>query len=131
MIRDDLLYTAGLVDGEGSINFSRPFKDGYRIPCLSLGSTTYAFMQYLKKAFGGHITTRKPLKKRRKMWVWHIKGNAALSLLAILEPFMKEPKKKRRDKFLVKGYKVTVVKHRYTKKQAAVKKKFERKFFAL
>jgi hypothetical protein len=132
MRRDDQIYTAGLVDGEGSVLLTHHHNE-HRHPAVTLPSTTYVFMTFLKRTFGGSISTKRPNKPQHsKSWTWAVNNNRALKVLQLLVPFMKDPKKLRRARFILKEYKAcTSPNGKYTAQLLAKKKKFERKFFTL
>jgi len=131
MKRDDRIYTAALVDGEGSVTLTKHQGNEHRFPGLTVPSTTYVFMAFLKRTFGGHISTKKRYKKTySKSWVWAVRTDRALRVLSAIVPFMKEPEKVRRINLLLKYYKkVTPRNGKYTAKLLKEKKKFESRFF--
>lgn len=50
-------YTAGIIDGEGTITLTKIHSSNeFRYPVVSVSSTTYSFLEYLKLHFGGTIT---------------------------------------------------------------------------
>ena len=130
---EDRIYTAALVDGEGSVLLTSARHNEHRHPVVVIPSTTYAFMRYLKSTFGGCISRKKKYKRHHKdSWNWSVTNDAALHLMSLLIRFMKEPKKRKRVLLLLSGYKkVTVRNGRYTPKQLRAKLQFERRFFAL
>ena len=130
--RDDIIYTAALVDGEGSVLLNRYRASENRYPAVTIPSTTYGFMKFLKLTFGGTISRKRVFKKRHsKSWAWSMRGNAALELLKRLVIFMKEPEKVRRAKLLLKYYKsVTAPNGKYTPALLKARKQFERQFFS-
>ena len=129
--RDDIIYTAALVDGEGSVLLNRPRATENRYPAVTIPSTTYGFMTVLKRTFGGTVSRKRGLKKHSKSWAWSIRGNAALELLKRIAIFMKEPEKVRRARLLILRYKtVTVPNGKYTPVQLKARRQFERQFFS-
>ena len=128
----DLAYAAGLLDGEGTITLSK-YKslDKFRTPTVSISSTTFALLEFMKNSFGGHIVNHKIYKSHYKQsWAWHLRGDAALSLLAQVTSFMREPDKKRRADLLLSKYKdVTVRNGKYTEIQLVAKQQLELDFF--
>lgn len=131
-MKTDLAYTAGLIDGEGTITLAGT-KGEFRHPVVSLTSTTYGFVTFLKNRFSGSITKVKAKKKTHKIaWHWVLTGDKALQLLTDIVPFMREPKKIQRAWFLLFNYKaVTVRNGRYSTEQLRLKKKFEEDFFLI
>ena len=129
--RDDIIYTAALVDGEGSVLLDRSRASENRYPAVTIPSTTYAFMKFLKTTFGGTVSRKRVYKKtHKKSWAWSVRGNAALELLKRLIAFMKEPEKVRRARLLLMRYKVvTAPNGKYTPALLKARRQFERKFF--
>lgn len=128
----NLYYTAGLIDGEGSVLLSYKNKtDKFRHPNISLTSTTYSLIEFLKNNYGGHIVSQKVYKKHHKQsWVWKLNGRQAINLLSQLYPFLKEQEKYRRAKLLATKYiKLTPRNGKYTKEQLCKKQDFEKEFF--
>jgi hypothetical protein len=132
MTREDLIYTAALVDGEGSVMLTKCGNER-RHPVLLVPSTTYGFMTFLKKNFKGNISTKKKYQEHHKdSWVWSATHNLALSILKLIVPFMKEPKKVKRAKLLLKDYKKYTLRNgRYNARQLRAKMDFEKRFHAL
>lgn len=125
-------YTAGLIDGEGTVTLSRLHKtDKFRSPVVSVSSTTYELLDFLKSIYGGSISPHKTYKEHYKQsWSWKLNYNAALSFLIKILPYMKEPEKIRRAKLLVERYKsLTPRNGRYTELQTTNKLRFETEFF--
>ena|ERR1700678_2533133 len=132
MTHDDLVYTAALIDGEGSVLLTHCRPTERRSPAVTIPSTTKCFMSYLKKTFGGVVSSKRPSKKHHsKSWNWSVKHDAAIDLLRRVLPYLKHPEKIRRARLIVKHYKsVTVRNGRYTSKQAQRKDKFEQLFLS-
>jgi hypothetical protein len=130
MTHDDLVYTAALIDGEGSVLLTRHHTTEYRSPAVVIPSTTHCFMAYLKRTFGGTVSTKRVYKKgHSKSWSWAVGHDRAINLLRSVLPYLKHPEKIRRARLIISQYKaVTVRNGRYTKKQLARKIKFERLF---
>lgn len=129
--RDDIIYTAALVDGEGSVLLNRSRASENRYPAVTIPSTTFGFMRFLKTTFGGTISRKRVVKKTHsKSWAWSLRGNEALELLKRIIPFMKEPEKVRRGKLLVLRYKaVTAPNGKYSRALLKARQQFERRFF--
>lgn len=124
-------YAAGLIDGEGTITLTRNGNEK-RFPVLSIASTTYALVAFMKRLFGGCITNKRKYKKgHSKSFVWRVRYNRALRALALVLPFMLEPEKVRRGKLVLAKYKsVTAANGKYTKEILKEKARFEREFFS-
>lgn len=84
----NIAYVAGLMDGEGSIGFTR--SRSAMIPRVSITNTDIALLNELKKTFGGYIS---PLSKRKANWkpayAWIISNAKAVDFVAKLEPWLR------------------------------------------
>lgn len=102
-----------------------------RCPQVSLSSTTYDFMTFLKEEYGDHISTHKTYKDHHKQsWSWKLSYNNAITFLTKIVIFLKEPEKIRRAKMLIEEYPGVVVRNgKYSEKQLIIREKFENKFF--
>lgn len=126
-------YSAGLLDGEGSILLTRTLKDQpYRYPFVSVTSTTLALCEFLKAHYRGYICVKKTYAKHHKQaWHWNVSSNAALDMMSLVRPYMLEPSKIRRIDLLLTKYKeLTPANGRYTLEQHAAKLAFEEEFLA-
>jgi hypothetical protein len=54
-------YTAGIIDGEGSFNFTKQQPSGYPQPRLSIENLSLDLLVWLKDTWGGSILTHKRL----------------------------------------------------------------------
>ncbi len=97
---DDILWAAGFLDGDGTINMYRhkPKKGtkqnyvyGLRV---SVSNTVYEVLQWYKDRWGGgisEVSTAPSYQKRSKLrfWDWHIYGAKALSFIQDVRPYLK------------------------------------------
>lgn len=124
-------YTAGLIDGEGTITLTRSKPTENRAPVVSVSSTTYEFMAYLKAGYGGSICRHKTYREHHKQsWFWSVRGVAAIELLEQVAMFLLEPAKKRRAEMILLEYQqVTKRNGKYNELERRMKEDFERRFF--
>ena len=125
-------YTAGLFDGEGTITLSYlQKKDKYRAPVLTLPSTTYKLVAFLKNEYGGYICTHKVYKSHHKQsWSWNISRNSAITMMERISPYMLEPSKLYRINLILSHYRdLTPRNGKYTKEMIEAKLLFEHMFF--
>ena len=125
-------YVAGLIDGEGTITLTKINSNKkFRYPVLSLTSTTYSFLEYLKSNFGGTICPNKVYKdNHRPSWHWKLIGNKTIDLLIHILPYMLEPDKKYRGNLIVNEYlNLTPRNGKYTADMEKLKYDFEYRFF--
>lgn len=88
---EQLAYTAGIIDGEGSISLlrgeSRPVQ--YFGLAVQVGSTTEWLLLWLESEYGGHIykfNGNRP--KSKPAWKWRINGKFALEFLELIVPYL-------------------------------------------
>lgn len=125
-------YIAGIIDGEGSICLSKSHaNDKFRYPDITVSSTTYEILEYLKNKVGGVICLKKKYADHHKnAWIWHIKTNLTLELLNEIQDYLLVPEKKYRANLLTSTYKeVTPRNGKYTEEKLKAKIKFEEDFF--
>lgn len=102
-----LAYTAGLVDGEGTLGLEPQSGTRFKGPFVSVPSTTRALIDWLLVNHpGGVVSYRKGrTAASRPVWVWRMRGNKALQLMERLRPYMIEPDKCGRIDLLLAEYK--------------------------
>lgn len=130
MIKDDI-YTAGLIDGEGSIMLNKRTEGkSFRFPCVSMSSTSYELLKFMQNQYGEHICNHKSYKKYHKQsWVWRVRNQAAINLLTKIVSYLKEETKLSRAKFIVEKYPMLTVRTgKYNLKQIKAKLKLEEDF---
>lgn len=103
---EELYYLAGLIDGEGTITLSKIHKiDRFRAPVISMSSTTYELVEYLKQNYGGFISKHKVYQEHHKQsWVWQTTYTNAVDLCKKLSNLLREPSKKYRAQFISQYY---------------------------
>jgi len=126
------IYTAGLFDGEGSVMLLKSYKSKFRVPTVSITSTSKSIIDFLTKNFGGIVCNQKVYKSHHKQsWSWRINYDAALNFLSKIYPYLIEEEKVRRTKLLLEQYKqVTVRNGKYSPELLAKKKAFEVEFYS-
>lgn len=125
-------YTAGLIDGEGSIMLLQKHSYKYRTPSISVTSTTYELLEFLKEHYGGCIVRQKKYQAHHKQaWVWHVFYDNAISFCEHVLPYLREPVKRYRASLLVNEYRdVTPRNGKYTDEIKTRKLDFEARFLA-
>ena len=124
-------YAAGLIDGEGSVTL---MKSGpsvpYKRPGVSVASTTYDLMIFMKENFGGHISKKKTYQSHHlPSYHWQVYNEGALRLLERISDYLIEPKKKARAKYLLKQYKIVTPRNgKYNPAMKEAKLLFEEEF---
>ncbi len=129
----DLYYTAGIIDGEGTITLTRLSKKQHKSPIVSCSSTTIEILEYLKEIYGGFISKHKVYKEHHlQSWSWKLGSNKAIELLELIQPLLKEPKKSKRARFILDKYKSCTPRNgKYSNELKQLKEKFEEEFFLL
>lgn len=123
-------YTAGLFDGEGSVCLSKNHSGAMRSPEVTVTSTTFALVEYLKLHHGGSIVARKTTAGWKQAYIWSARYDAAIDFLDNILPWMQEPEKIHRGNLIVHEYKsVTPRNGKYTLEMTLARKDFEKRFF--
>jgi hypothetical protein len=92
MKREDLIYLAGIIDGEGSIGIS-PNGASYIIK-LQVYNNSLVLIKWVQKTFGGTIYTTEPKKKAHaRSYTVRWLGTAAVPLLRKVKSFLKIKRK--------------------------------------
>lgn len=93
----DLVYVAGLFDGEGCVHYSfkkhwkdRPPESSFWI---QVTNTDRPIIDWLKNAFGGFIFQNPQLGNRRISYCWKITNRRALDVLERFAPYLKIKRK--------------------------------------
>lgn len=129
---EELYYLAGLIDGEGTITLTKNnSKDKFRVPTISMSSTTYELVNYLKSNYGGSISNHKTYQDHHKQsWVWRTSYSNAVELCNKLSTLLREPCKKYRAQFISQYYPLVTKRNgKYTEKEIELKLFFEDCFF--
>jgi hypothetical protein len=133
MKEQDLIYAAGLMDGEGTITLTKTSKASqFRYPVVSITSTSLELLEFMKSNFKGHISNQKTYKEHhKKSWSWAVTGDAAIDFLKHASVYMKETRKLIRASMIVNQYKTLTLRNgRYTPEQKQAKLDFETAFLS-
>ena len=91
---DDLVYLAGLVDGEGTIRIHRHHPKTNRVPShlleLSVANTYRPVLEWVKERFGGQVVSRgiRP-RSIRPGFTWQLRSTSQVAnILRRLTPFL-------------------------------------------
>lgn len=86
----DEAYTAGIIDGEGCLQIMDNLRYAPKYdPICNVASTHKPLIFWLRSRWGGHIVVPTPKSNRKPQWVWGITGEALISLLKCVRPFLK------------------------------------------
>ena len=94
MIKTDIAYIAGIIDGEGCISLCvnkyrkpRPFSYFIRV---NVTNTNEWLCQWLKFALGGGVYHHPdPNPKHKSRWQWVLSSNEALAALKLIYPYLR------------------------------------------
>ncbi len=90
MRKTDLAYTAGIIDGEGSIGLYIHRGKGDYVLRVEVGNTNEWLIQWLKFAFGGSTRLHSGQPENHKpLWCWQIQGVKALGFLELVYPYLR------------------------------------------
>lgn len=132
-MKEHLVYTAGLIDGEGTITLLKGrSSDKFRHPVVSVTSTSKELIDFLHQTFDGVIVTQKIYKDHHKpSWSWKITYDQAIEFIRLVRPFMKESSKCQRCDMILSTYKsLTNRNGKYTTEQIQAKLDFEKAFLS-
>ena len=88
-----LAYTAGIIDGEGSIRISRQKRNAcrsgseYNFEIVVVNSNEW-LIQWLKMQYGGYIYRAHLLPPRKDCWRWVLRSNNGASFLKLILPYL-------------------------------------------
>ena len=102
----EYIYTAGLIDGEGTIGLVRSSSNKNRSPYVSVSSTSYELVKYLKTTFQGSISKHKTYQSHHKTsYSWKLNHDKAIEFIKLISPYMKEKEKLYRANLILSEYK--------------------------
>ncbi len=117
-------YAAGIVDGEGSIYFSRNRKSRWPSPVVSVASTDRELLEWLRSRVGGSIIEKRTYQPHHaRSYDWKLTDRRALDFLKIVHPFLVIRRKIMRCDILLMEY-IACTPHngRYTSEMAIRKR---------
>lgn len=131
MKKEDLYYMAGLVDGEGSVLFTKPHRNNLRCPQVSVTNTKIELLLPFKAHFGGNISSKRTYKKHHTAsYHWKVTHQKALVCLKALLPALRHPDKIRKATLLLEEYPKIVKRNgKYSKSDLRAFKELEKDFF--
>lgn len=132
-MKEDDVYAAGLIDGEGSIMLLSSHRSKFKVPTISMTSTSYELIDFMQKTYGGVVCKHKTYKDHhKKSWSWRIRYNKVFNFISKILPYLKDGQKVRRARFLQAFYKKYTPRNgRYSEECLKKKKQLERVFFHL
>jgi hypothetical protein len=91
--KNRIIYLAGIIDGEGSIQIEiqkkcASRKINYYSVRLIIINTSIELMDWLHTYFGGSVTKRKKIENRKECYKWNIFSYNAAEILEACLPYM-------------------------------------------
>lgn len=89
-----LAYTAGIIDGEGSVVIIKTKAPDYKLGCnyqlrLSVGNTQEWLCQWLKMQFGGSVSSFQPRNPNWNIgYTWSLRANQVIPFLKSILPYL-------------------------------------------
>jgi hypothetical protein len=126
-------YAAGIVDGEGSIQFSRNRRPRWPSPIVSVASTDRELLEWLRARVGGTIIQKRTYQSHHsRSYDWKLTDRRALRFLEIVRPFLVIRRKTARCDLLLSEYEACTPRNgRYTEEMAARKRELIERFASL
>jgi len=88
LTKADILWVAGLTEGEGYFGGHTDGKTQHRYPQISVGMTDEDTIERLGLLWKRSITEQKTREDRKRVWVVRVAGSKAAGWMMILYPFM-------------------------------------------
>lgn len=88
----DIIYLAGLFDGEGSVSLNRYRRNGGNHRCIlkiHLSSTDRSVISWLQENFGGSVTIVGAINGHKELHRWSLVSSAASDLLYDMLPYLR------------------------------------------
>jgi hypothetical protein len=126
-------YAAGILDGEGSICFSRNRTLRWPSPSVSVASTDRELLEWLRARVGGSIIQKRTYQPQHSAsYEWKLTDRRALEFLKIVRPFLVIQRKITRCDLLLAEYLICTPRNgRYTAEMAARKRDLIERFSSL
>jgi len=126
-------YAAGIVDGEGSIQFTRNRKSRWPSPTVSVASTDRELLEWLRSRIGGAIIQKRTYKPQHSSsFDWKLTDRRALQFLEFVRPFLVIRRKIDRCDLLLAEYMACTPRNgRYSSEMAARKRELIERFASL
>jgi hypothetical protein len=102
MRKEDAIYLAGLIDGEGCISVMRLYRPNRPTPLfmarISIALTSKFLINWVKRITKVGSVHRKPTPiHRKKQWIWMVNSHNAIIVINDVLPFLKLKGKQARN----------------------------------
>jgi hypothetical protein len=82
-------YTAGIIDGEGTITLSRKHRNNTHSPEITVANTDLRLLEWLKKRLGGLIKKKvRKLPQHNQAYTWIVRNDRAIEVMKEIEDFL-------------------------------------------
>ena len=128
-------YIAGIVDGEGSIMLQKFHFNEYPSPCVSIASTAYELLDWIKSVIGkGTLKQKKNYNssKHKNCYSYILKYDDAIKLIKEIYPYLIINAKRRRSELILNNYKALTPRNsRYSDELLKAKLDFYDEFISI
>ena len=134
MVSDtEIAYSAGMLDGEGSIALTRNHPSRWPSPQVSVSTTDAEVLEWLKQRFGGVIVHKRTYAPHHKAaYDWKLTDRKALAFLTQVRQFLVIERKIQKCDLLLGEYVACTPRNgRYTPEMARKKQALIDKFASL
>ena len=87
--RDDLIYVAGIIDGEGCIGMDKHRHWSTFTPRVSVGNTDPTLIDWLLNTFDGKVEIAQQNKRWKISFRWELNGYASIPFIKEIRPYLK------------------------------------------
>lgn len=132
MKTNDTIWTAGFLDGTGSICLEHLGTERGPYPLVSFEDTDSSLLDALQEAHGGSISKR-VREGQSDAWLWRIQGgNQVIEFLKPIYPYMRCAVKQRRAELIVTEYRSVIKRNGvYSAADLEAKRDFVDRFFRI
>ncbi len=90
--RDDLIYTAGIIDGEGNIGLNHRNNKNQIRPVLAVANTDKRLMDWLQTIWGGQAyphDNKRVCLNGKPLYQWRFVDANAIEMIKLIKPYLK------------------------------------------
>ena len=126
-------YAAGILDGEGSIQFVRNHRSRWPSPSVSIASADRELLDWIRSRVGGTIIQKKTYRPQHSpAYEWRLTDRRALQFLGIVRPYLVIQRKIVRCDLLLSEYLASTPRNgRYTEQLVTRKRELIERFSSL
>ena len=87
--RDEIIWAAGLFEGDGSVRINRPTKHNLGALMVAITSTDRDIPEWFQSRWPGHCKSVSTSEDRKPAWGWVVPAIKAKGFLVSIRPFVK------------------------------------------